>query len=140
MGPELGVVLAYPYALLLVATLVSRYTQLLLGVALLYVVLGVEYREMLTQNLLFPVAFYVLGARVPAYDTTLRIKHEAGVVLNPFHQEPKALLALPEYLLGPSGPFAVILQTHHSYSLAFLQILDTFSHTSQPHIFEPYLR
>jgi hypothetical protein len=48
VGPELGAVLAYPYALLLVATLVSRYTQLLLGVALLYVVFGVEYREMLS--------------------------------------------------------------------------------------------
>ena len=82
----------------------------------------------------------MFGARVPAYDTTLRIKHEDSVVLNPFHQEPKVLLALPKCLFGPPALFAVILQTHHSYSLTFLQILDTFSHTSQPLIFEPYLR
>src|SRR5215203_3103321 len=113
VGPELGAVLAYPYALLLVDALVSRYTQLLLGVALLYVVFGVKYREMPAQNLLFPVAFYVLGARVPAYDTTLRIDHEDSVLLNPFHQEPKVLLTLPKCLLGPPALFAVILQTHH---------------------------
>jgi ABC-type polysaccharide/polyol phosphate export permease len=70
VSPELGAVLAYPYALLLVAALGSRYTQLLLGVALLYIIFGVEYREMPAQNLLFPVAFFMCSA--PGFQLTIR--------------------------------------------------------------------
>src|ERR687897_83565 len=62
---------------------------------------------MLSQNLLFLIAFYVLGARVPAYDTPLGIEHEDGVVPTPLRQELEVIFAAVQDPLGLPLPFVV---------------------------------
>ena len=87
VGPERRAVLADPKAFLLVAALGRRDAQLLFGVAALYVLVGVEDREVLPDDLLGLIALDALGPFVPGGDIALGVEHEDGVVLDALDQE-----------------------------------------------------
>jgi hypothetical protein len=55
---------------------------------------------MLSEDFVPRVAFEPFGAAVPTDDAPARVQHEDRVVLDPFDQQPKALLALAQRLFG----------------------------------------
>src|SRR5215208_5271249 len=114
--PESGAVLAYPYSFFLVAALRGRDAQLFVRVPAFDVLIGVEDREVLSDDLLGLIALDALGAWIPGGDVPFGVEHEDGVVLDALHQEPEALLALPENLLYGPWRFSEIGRLHRHYS------------------------
>ena len=92
--PETRTVLADAPTFLLESSLGLRNAQLHVGFPGGDVLGCVEAGEMLAEDFLRPVALDALGTGVPAGDAPLRIEHEDRVVLDAFHHEAKAFLAL----------------------------------------------
>ena len=57
----------------------------------------IEAREVLADDLVGPVALEPLGPGVPGEDVASRVEHEDRVVPDALDEEPKALLALPQF-------------------------------------------
>jgi hypothetical protein len=96
----------------------GRKAQYLVRMSALYVLIGVEDREVLSDDLLGLVALDAPGPQVPGGDVPLCVEHEDGVVLYTLHQEPEALLALQEQFLDLPGRFTEIGWLHRHYSTA----------------------
>jgi hypothetical protein len=73
---------------------------------------------MLTDDLPRLVPLDAPGPEVPGGDISFGIDHEDGVVLYPLHQQPEALLALPQTVCGLSRGFARFgrMNRHYSYT------------------------
>src|SRR5918995_79524 len=98
--PESRAVIADPQSYFLVLSTCGREAQHLFRVPASFVLPGVENREVLADNLRRLVPLDAPGPRVPRRNVPAGIQHENGVVLDPLHQKPEALLALPQDLPG----------------------------------------
>ena len=99
--PEPLAALAYTLALFFIAALGGGPLQGLFRPSALPVLRRVEQGEMPSEDLRSGPALEPLGPGVPTGDSALRIEHEDRVVLHPFDQQAKPLLALTQCLLGP---------------------------------------
>src|SRR5262249_29421173 len=88
------------------AALFGRDFQLPLALAGERVLLGIEAREVLSDDLVRSVALDPLGAGVPRGDVALGIEHEDGVVLDAFDEELEPLVVSLAALVVPPQPFA----------------------------------
>src|SRR5919112_2539853 len=79
----------------------GRKAQYVVRISVLYVLIGVADREVLSDDLLGLVALDALGSRVPGGDTPLCVEHEDRVVVDAFNQQTKAFLVIAERLLSP---------------------------------------
>src|SRR5215204_1153238 len=79
------------------------------------VLIGVEDREMLPDDLLGLVALDALSSKVPCCDVPIGVEHEDGVVLDALDQEAEALFAFPENFVGRPGRFAEFGWLHWIY-------------------------
>ena len=92
-GPEPRSVLPHPPTLGREAAVGGRGAQTPVGRARSGVLLGIEAREMLSEDFFGPIAHQALRARVPQDDAALPVEHEQGVVLDAGHQETKPAFA-----------------------------------------------
>ena len=76
---------------------------------------------MLADDFCGAVAFDALGSRVPARHPPLRIEHEDRAILHALNQQPEALLALAQGLLGALALGNVADHTEHEHALARLE-------------------
>src|SRR6185312_4244705 len=97
--PEASAVLAHAPAFRLVFALAPRSRQRLLRDPALPVLIGIETREVVPDDLLGGVALDALRARVPVGDDAVRNEHEDGVVDHPPDQQAKAPLAFAQRFL-----------------------------------------
>src|SRR5262249_23591381 len=79
------------------------------------VFLGIEAREMLTNDLLGPVLLDPFGAGIPGDDAAFGVEHEDRVVFRAFDQETERLFGRPELLgslldLAPQLALEILLQ------------------------------
>src|SRR5215204_402977 len=84
--PEPGSIPAHEPVLLYKAAFPSSRLEVSLRLAHPCVFFGEEHGEVLSYNLLGPVAFQAFGACVPACDASSRVEHEARVVSHAFYQ------------------------------------------------------
>ena len=72
------------------------------------ILVGIEPREMLADDLVVRIALEPLRATVPARHLSLRIEHVDGVIVHTLDEQAEMLLALPERGLGgvPLGEVA----------------------------------
>src|SRR5215207_762300 len=96
LGQKARAVLADPQALFLEAALGSRDAKLLPREIPFHIFLGVEKREVLSDDLGGCVTLYAFGPFVPAYDASVRAKHEDRVFSYALHQQTEDLLALAQ--------------------------------------------
>ena len=113
--PEARAVLADTPAFLLEAALAPRGGQRLRGQAVRAILVGVEAREMLADDLLGRIALDALGARVPRRHVSGRIEHVDAVIGHALHQQPEFLLRPAQFLVGlaPLGEVARDLGEAH---------------------------
>jgi hypothetical protein len=100
VGPEAGAVLAHAPALGFVAAFARGGAERACRPALDPVFLGIEARKMLAHDLVGLVALDALGADVPVADRALGREHVDRVIGHALHQQPEALLAGAQRLLG----------------------------------------
>ncbi len=86
--PEACAVLAHAPALVFEPTSVASCPERRCRQIECLVLIGVEPREMLSDDLVFPVAFEPLRPAVPARHSAFRIQQVDRVVANPLDQEP----------------------------------------------------
>src|SRR5262249_34433817 len=98
VGPEAPAVLAEAPAQVLEATVARRDLELELALARANVLLGVEGREVLADDLVGAPALDPLGGGVPGLDVPGRVEHEDGVVGRALDEQAEPLLALAEPL------------------------------------------
>src|SRR5207248_1600750 len=92
VGPEAAAVLAEAPAFVLEAAVAGRGDELELALARVYVVVGVEHREVLPDDLVGAVAVDGGGAGAPGGDVAARVEHEDRVVADALDEAPVALL------------------------------------------------
>ncbi len=105
VGEEARAVLAQPPRLGLEATLAFGNGKAARRLSAHAILLGVEAREMLADDLGRLIALDALGAAVPVADDARGIEHVDRVVGDAFHQPPEKLLAAPQlfFRLAPLG-------------------------------------
>ena len=99
-GPEPAAILAHPPAFGFERPVVLRRTQRLHRYARGAIRVGVEAGEMLADDFSGGITLQPLRTRIPVRDVPGRIEHEDGVVDDALDQQAKALLTLPQGLLG----------------------------------------
>src|SRR5204863_6349084 len=104
VGPELGAVLADPPALVLDPPRGGRLAEQPLRLAGGDVLLRVEHREVLADDVGPGVALQPLGTAVPAHDGAVRIDEEEGVLLHAVDQQAEALVGLLQLTAGVALP------------------------------------
>ena len=92
-GPEARAVLAHAPAFGLEPSLARGGLERAARHARCPVLLGVEAREMLADDLVGAVALDALGAGIPVRDLALRVEHVDRVVGDALHQQAEPLLA-----------------------------------------------
>src|ERR1700744_1429827 len=93
-GPEPRAILAHAPPFHLIASGGPRRRQRMRGYPRRPVLLGVEAREMLAEDLRRRVALDPFRAGIPARHAALRVEHVDRVVGHPVHQQAEAGLAL----------------------------------------------
>ena len=113
MRPEGAAVLAVAPALILEAAVLQRGRQIRLRGALQTLLRAVKHRKVLADNLFSDIAFGALRPGVPVHYAAAGVQHIDGVIGDPFHQQPEALLLLalrPQHrllLCAVAGDFGV---------------------------------
>ena len=100
VGPETRAVLPDAPALVFEPAVARRSFQLPLALARPDILLGIEAREVLADDLVGGVALEPLGARVPRRHVAGRVENEDGVVLHRRDQQPEPLFASSQILVG----------------------------------------
>ncbi len=105
MGPETAAVLAHAPAFGFPSPLGRGVPQTLAGHARLALLVGVEPREMVTEDLLLGIALDPFRAGVPAAHAAFQVQHVEGVIGHPLHQQPQLVLAFAQLplRLAPFG-------------------------------------
>jgi hypothetical protein len=67
------------------------------------ILLRVETREVLSDDIFGAITLDAFGSAVPSRDSSLRIEHEDRVVLDPLHQQLELLLARSQCLMHRTG-------------------------------------
>ena len=106
--PELRAVLADAPALVLEPAVARRALQLALALAGADLLVVVELREVVADDLARLVALDPLGAGVPGHDAAARVEHEDRVVLDRLDQQAEARLALAQLVLRERGQVDVL--------------------------------
>ena len=99
LGPKPRPVLSDAPAFVFIAASRGRLLQSTLGPALSNVFGKVENGEVLSDDLFRPITVDPLGARIPSKYAAFSIQLENRVFCDAFHEQAKALLALPKSLL-----------------------------------------
>src|SRR4051812_4006516 len=99
-GPEPAAILAHPPAFGFERPVALCHTQRLHRYARGAIRVGVEAGEMLADDFGGAITLQPLRTRIPVRDVPGRIEHEDGVVDDALDQQAKALLTLPQGLLG----------------------------------------
>src|SRR5579862_1752989 len=94
VGPEQGPVFPDAPTLILKDTYLAGDPQLVLRPLLVSGVIGIEDREMLSDDFLCTIALEALGAGVPGEHVACRVEHEDRIIAHALDQQPEALLAV----------------------------------------------
>ncbi len=100
MGPEERAVLSDPPCFILKAPGCDRGLQAALRLASRLILLAIEAREMLTDDLVRPIALDALRAGIPARDMARRVEHVDRIVRDALDQQLELLLAAPQRFGG----------------------------------------
>ncbi len=129
--PEARAVLAHAPALRLEPALALGPVERDGGQAGLAILLGIEARKMLPDDLALGIALETLRARIPAHHEARRIEHIDRVIRHALDEQAESFLAAPQGLVR-LAPFAQVARHLGEADKGAVRIADGIDHDTRP--------